>query len=232
MPTVAAPTAWARCRGPESLPTTMRQRDSRPANPPRLNCPLVSHAGADMAPSTPSTDRRSTSVPMIASSAPAQARASATRAKLSGGDQRLVGRRHDAQRLGQVTRGDGDTGRQRARQGADQRHHLTVAQDLRLVEVIGYPAIQGYGVGRLQAGRHASAEAPDERVGVTPAAVQLNGQVEVLRAHRGEELFYGALLALWSILGDTDSSHRRHDDDPIDRPGATRKEADLPIFGQ
>src|SRR5215207_552398 len=87
---------------------------------------------------------------------------------------------------------------------ADQAHNLKIPEYLRLVVDVGHVAVKGYCLRGSHARRDPCPEPANERVGVAPAAVHLERQVEPLLPHAREEALQFLLVLVHARIGSVD----------------------------
>src|ERR671920_961863 len=110
---------------------------------------------------------------------------------------------------------------------ADQARNLQIPEYLRLVVDVGHVAVKGYCLRGFQARRDPCPEPANERVGVAPAAVHLERQVEPLLPHAREEALQFLLVLVHACIGAVDPRGGWDGDRTLDRLGPSGEKLGL-----
>src|ERR687893_743637 len=110
---------------------------------------------------------------------------------------------------------------------ADQAHNLQIPEYLRLVVDVGHVAVKGYCLWGFHARRDPCPEPANKRVGVAPAAVHLERQVEPLLPHAREEALQFLLVLVHARIGAVDPRGGWDGDRTLDRLGPSGEKLGL-----
>ena len=151
------------------------------------------------------------------------------------GHERFSFIRHDTLHFCQVILNNSDVRFQRDYRGSHERDNFQVTHDFGLEINVRHPPVKRGSIGCFEANRHLRTQAQQERVGVSPATMYLNGEVKTFMMHTGKKmLLFGRVFSDMRVIGvvHTYTPVGRNDDDAINWSRSVFEKGGVPGFSQ